>query len=166
MNDTQITFCGWVGSEVSLAEVAAGTPVATFRVGSTPRRFRAGRWEDGPTAWFTVKAWRGLAEQVHASLHTGDPVIVQGRLVADVWVKEDGSSSTRYVVVAQAVGHDLNKGSTVFTKSARRESSAGVDESRVQEVIHSYDEVGPTLDGDGRVVTPTGPEKEGMQPAA
>lgn len=158
MNDTQITFCGWVGSDVTLAEIAPGLPVATFRVGTTPRRFRNGQWEDGPTSWFTVKAWRRLAEHVHTSVANGDPVVVQGRLVADVWKREDGTSSTRYVVVAQAVGHDLNLGTGLFTRSARREQ-AGLDESRVREVIHSYDETGPTLDSDGRVVpVPPGDE--------
>ncbi len=165
MNDTQITFCGWVGSDVSLAEVAPGAPVATFRVGSTPRRFRAGRWEDGPTAWFTVKAWRALAEQVHESVRTGDPVIVQGRLVADVWEREDGTTSTRYVVVAHAVGHDLNRGTSAFTKAPRRDTAANADESRVKEAIHAYDESGPTLDADGQVVAPAA-ETTPMQPAA
>lgn len=165
MNDTQITFCGWVGSDVTLAEVAPGLPVATFRVGSTPRRFRGGQWEDGPTLWFTVKAWRRLADHVHASIGSGDPVVVQGRLVADVWRREDGTVSTRQVVVAQAVGHDLNSGTTTFSKVARREQQ-GVDESRVQEVIHSYDEAGPALDGDGQVLRSTEPVEPPIEPAA
>ncbi len=163
MNDTQITFCGWVGSDVTLAEVAPGLPVATFRVGSTPRRYRAGSWEDGPTSWFTVKAWRRLAEHVHASVGSGDPVVVQGRLVADVWKREDGTTSTRYVVVAQSVGHDLNLGTTAFARSAKRAATA-VDESQVREVIHSYDETGPDLDAEGEVVRPADPAP--MEPAA
>jgi single-strand DNA-binding protein len=169
MNDTQITFCGWVGSDVTLAEVAPGLPVATFRVGSTPRRYRGGSWENGPTSWFTVKAWRRLAEHVHRSISSGDPVVVQGRLVADVWKREDGTVSTKYVVVAQSVGHDLNLGTSDFSRSIRREP-AGVDESEVQQVIHSYDESGPTLDGDGHVVdqpaASTGEDASPLEPAA
>ncbi len=167
MNDTQITFCGWVGSDVTVAEVADGVPVATFRVGSTPRRFRGGRWENGPTSWFTVKAWRRLAEHVQACLGSGDPVVVHGRLVADVWKREDGTTSTRYVVVAHSVGHDLNLGTSAFTRSGKREGG-GVDESAVREVIHSYDESGPDLDADGQVVTPAAPAApaEPAEPAA
>lgn len=164
MNDTQITFCGWVGSEVTVAEVAPGVPVATFRVGTTPRRFRSGSWENGPTSWFTVKAWRRLAEHVRACVSSGDPVVVQGRLVADVWKREDGTTSTRYVVVAHSVGHDLNLGTSVFSRTARREQ-AGVDESAVREVIHSYDETGPDLDANGQVVAPAEKEPAEKEPA-
>lgn len=155
MNDTHITFCGWVGSEVTLNEIGHETQVASFRVGSTPRRFRSGQWQDEPTAWYTVKAWRTLAQNVHASIRQGDPVVIQGRLVADVWNKEDGSVSTRYVVVASAVGHDLARGTSRFTKTNRRDPAPGVDESRVREVIHSYDETGPRLDANGEVLTTT-----------
>jgi single-strand DNA-binding protein len=152
MNDTLITFCGWVGSEVTLSDVGNGAQVASFRVGSTPRRYRNGQWEDGPTAWYTVKAWRGLALHVHESVRQGDPVLVQGRLVSDVWERGDGTTSTRYVVVASSVGHDLNRGTSVFSKSLRREQPGGIDESRAQEVLHSYDEGGPRLDANGEVV--------------
>lgn len=156
MNDTQITFCGWVGSEVTLSDVGNGTPVASFRVGSTPRRFRNGQWEDGPTAWYAVKAWRGLAQHVQDSVRQGDAVVVQGRLVADVWEKEDGTTSTRFVVVASAVGHDLNRGTSRFSKAVRRENPVGIDETRAQEVIHSYEESGPRLDTNGEVVPASG----------
>lgn len=153
MNDTHITFSGWVGSEVTLIDIGNGTQVASFRVGSTPRRFRNGGWEDGPTAWYTVKAWRALGENLHASLRSGDPVVVQGRLIADVWRRDDGTVSTKYVVVATSVGHDLNRGTAVFTKSARRDRPAPVDDSRSQAVIHAYEDDGPTLDSEGRVVS-------------
>lgn len=148
MNDTMITFCGWVGSDVTLTQTSTGAHVATFRVGTTPRRLREGRWEDGPTAWHTVKAWRALAEHLHASVRNGDPVVVHGRMVADVWDRPDGTVSTRHVVVASAVGHDLSRGTSVFTKVARRARTA-LEESPAQEVIHSYDESGPLLDSEG-----------------
>jgi single-strand DNA-binding protein len=173
MNDTYVTFCGWVGSEVTLNDIGHDTQVASFRVGSTPRRFRGGQWQDDATAWHTVKAWRTLAHHVHSSIRQGDAVIVHGRLVADVWRKEDGTVSTRLVVVASSVGHDLSRGTSVFTKVSRREPADSLDESRVREVIHSYAEVGPTLDGNGEVVEePATPEpapkagRVGAEPAA
>lgn len=159
MNDTEITVCGWVGSEVTLNDLGRDLQVASFRVGSTPRRFRNGRWEDGPTAWYTVKAWRALAQHVHVSVHQRDPVIVHGRLVADVWEKSDGTVSTRFVVVASSVGHDLSRGTSTFERSTRRESPAAVDESPVQELIHSYEEAGPALDSDGEVIAPPAPRE-------
>ncbi|MEZ5096972.1 MAG: single-stranded DNA-binding protein [Nocardioides sp.] len=171
MNDTQITFCGWVGSDVTLTQISSGAHVATFRVGTTPRRYRDGRWEDAPTAWHTVKAWRALAEHVHASVRNGDPVVIQGRVVADVWDRPDGTTSTRHVVVATSVGHDLNRGTAAFTK-VLRPARVAVDESPAQEVIHSYDEAGPALDLDGAPVADTRglggdqPPAEVIDPAA
>lgn len=160
MNDTEITVRGWVGSDVTLTDVGNGVVVASFRVGSTPRRYRNGHWEDLPTAWHTVKAWRALGQHVADSVRLREPVIVHGRLVADVWEKEDGSTSVKYVVVANAVGHDLGYGTSAFTKEARR-PSADTEDTRLREVIHSYDESGPRLDSFGEVV----PDPEPQEPA-
>lgn len=115
MNDTQITLTGWIGGPVTLRELGDGRQVAAFRVACTPSRFRDGEWVKGTTTWHTVKAWNRLAGHVAQSLGSGDPVVVQGRLVADVWERE-GRPQTSYEVVATAVGHDLSHGTTTFTK--------------------------------------------------
>jgi len=117
MNDSVITFSGWVGSPVDLVELREGMQVATFRVGSTPRRLRDGRWEDGETVWYSVKAWRQLAANLAESLRSGDPVLVTGRFTTETWTKEDGSVGSRQVVVANSVGHDLNRGTSAFLRS-------------------------------------------------
>lgn len=119
MNDTYITLAGWVGSDVSLREVGGGTPVANFRVATTSRRFRNNQWEDGATTWYSIRAWRRLADNTFASIKRGDPVVVHGRLEADVWTKEDGTTNTQLVITATSVGHDLSRGTAVFTKPAR-----------------------------------------------
>jgi single-strand DNA-binding protein len=117
MNDTYLTVRGWVGGDVELARVRDDIGVATFRVGCTPRRRRDDGWEDGPTTWYTVKAWRGLADHVAASVRQGQPVLVHGRLEADVWTREDGGTVVRYVLVAVSVGHDLALGTSTFTRA-------------------------------------------------
>lgn len=122
MNDTYITLTGWVGSDVSLREVAGNQVVANFRVATTSRRFRNNQWEDGTTTWYSVSAWRQLADNVNTSIRRGDPVVVHGRLEADVWKKEDGSISTQLVVTATSVGHDLSRGTATFRKAVRPEA--------------------------------------------
>lgn len=122
MFDTYITLNGWVGSDVSLREVAGGQVVANFRVATTSRKFRNNQWEDGATTWYSVRAWRRLADNVTESIHRGDPVVVHGRLEADVWTKEDGTTNTQLVITASSVGHDLSRGTAVFTRPARPES--------------------------------------------
>ena len=170
MNETQVTFTGWVGSDVTLAEVPSGQQVASFRVGSTPRRMIGGSWQNAETNWFTVKAWRHLAVHVNESIRSGDAVVVTGRLTADVWVMPDGQKSTRYVVVATSVGHDLNKGTSTFQKAARSQNVPAED-TTAQEVIHSYAETGPNLDGNGDEIQPveivgSGPAELGESSAA
>lgn len=150
-----VTFTGWVGSDVSLVHAPSGQPVATLRVGSTPRRLINGTWQDADTNWFTVKAWRQLGVHAHQSLRKGDAVVVTGRLTVDVWRKDDGQSSTRYLVVATSLGPDLNKGTATFVKAAR-EQNLPADETVIKEVIHAYDETGPNLDANGDEIPPVG----------
>lgn len=134
MNDTQITLTGLVGGEVTLRELSGERCVASFRVACTPSRFRDGEWVRGTPSWHTVKAWNRLARNVADSLHTGEPVIVHGRLVADVWDRE-GKPQTSFEVVASSVGHDLTQGTSVLTRPARPVEAAdttapGTDEPR------------------------------------
>ena len=123
INDTQVTFTGWVGGEVTVRELSGGRVVATFRAATTPRRFRDGSWADGPTTWHTVKAWDRLARHVAESVRPGQPVVVHGRLVAETWTRPDGAAVTSYAVVAGSVGHDLNHGASDFRRAVRVESS-------------------------------------------
>ena len=117
-NETLVTITGWTGTDVTLRDVAGGQQVATFRMATRVRRWREGEWVDGPTTWHTVKAWNALARHVAESLSSGQPVLVHGRLVADTWTREDGSTTTSYAVVATSVGHDLAHGTTVLTRPA------------------------------------------------
>ena len=128
MYDTQITLAGWIGGEVTLREVGEGRAGASFRMACTPPRYRDGEWVKGTTSWHTVKVWNRLARHVAASLHNGDPVVVHGRLVADVWERE-GKPQTSWEVVATSVGHDLAHGTTSFTKP----EPAQVTETRTAE---------------------------------
>ena len=117
MNETFVTLAGWLGNDVTLRQ-ASGVPVASFRVASTPRRYqrRTDTWEDGETQWFSVNAWRALAENCEGSLRRGDPVVVHGKLSARVWTNKAGLEVTTFEVEAAFVGHDLNRGVTAFTR--------------------------------------------------
>ena len=126
MNDTYITFRGWLGGDVETRELSGGHRLARMRVGSTPRRRRGEQWEDAPTIWYTVKAWDGLADHAAASLAGGQPVLVHGKLEADVWTAQDGSTQVRYVVTAMSLGHDLTRGTSVFT---RRAATTGAEQT-------------------------------------
>jgi single-strand DNA-binding protein len=154
MNEPFVTFQGWVGNDVVHRNTKQGS-VANFRVGCTPRFKRAGvdEWEDGPTSWFSVSCWRALADNVRDSIRKGDPVVVHGRLNTDVWKREDGQTSTTYVVVAQHVGHDLSRGTARFARSSRSERVGPVDETEVEvkSILHGEPGELPQLDSLGNV---------------
>lgn len=126
MNETVVTLQGWLGGDVTLRD-AGEVRVATFRVACTPRRYqrRSDTWVDGDTQWYTVNAWRGLADNCAQSLRRGDPVVVHGRLNAQLWTSSAGVEVTSFEVDAAFVGHDLNRGIGQFTRTARPATGTG-----------------------------------------
>ncbi|HET7069483.1 MAG TPA: single-stranded DNA-binding protein [Nocardioides sp.] len=117
MNETFVTLTGWLGGDVQLRE-AAGVPVASFRVASTPRRYqrKTDTWENGATQWYSVNAWRALATNCDHSLRRGDPVVVHGKLTVRAWINKSGVEVTTFEVEAAFVGHDLNRGTSAFQR--------------------------------------------------
>ncbi|WP_203336008.1 single-stranded DNA-binding protein [Nocardioides limicola] len=131
MNEAMVTLAGWLGNDVTTRQ-AGDAPVATFRLACTPRRYnrKDDQWVDADTQWYTVTAWRGLAENCAASLSSGDPVVVVGRLNATKWTNTSGMEITSWEVEALAVGHDLSKGRSQFVRNPRPDGSpAGVTDS-------------------------------------
>lgn len=124
MNDTTITLQGWLGSDVTLRR-AGEIPVASFRLACTPRRFnrRTENWSDGVTQWYTVNVWRALAENAAVSLHRGDPVVVTGRLQMHTYVNKDNVEVLTFEVDATHLGHDLSRGTSVFTRTPKPEAA-------------------------------------------
>ena len=134
MTDSTITVRGWLGADVQL-RAAAGVPVASFRLACTPRRFnrRTETWSDGLTQWYTVSAWRGLADNCASSLRRGDPVVVHGRLEARTYVNASGVEVLSLEIDALHVGHDLSRGTTVFTRAPRSEPDTAASETATPE---------------------------------
>jgi single-strand DNA-binding protein len=167
MNETYVTFTGWLGSDVETREVGDAT-VATFRVGSTPRRYNARErtWGDGETAWYTVNAWRGLGEHCVASLKRSDPVVVYGKQSVQVWKDTDGHERQTLRIEAFSVGHDLSKGTSTFSKAVR---AAAADDSALRELNASFGAGGPqvsSLDGEVFDEPDAGEEGGRQEPAA
>lgn len=128
MNDNTITVTGNVCAELVSRTTPNGAEVTSLRLASTPRRFRNGTWEDGETNYFTVNCWRTLGRNVFASVHRGDPVVVEGVLRVRKW-ENSGSSGTSVEIEAQSVGLDLARGTAVFSRT-RREQSPLADEAQ------------------------------------
>jgi single-strand DNA-binding protein len=124
------TLVGFVAREPNLRPTKDGKNWADLRVGTTPRvRDRAtGEWRDGDTSYYTVICFRRLADHVKASLRKGDPVLVKGRLkIATFEDRTTGRPRTQVEIVADTVGHDLNRGAANYLRPerARSDEAAG-----------------------------------------
>ena len=86
MHDT-VTIVGNVATDPTLGRTASGIPVTNFRLASTHRRFddATQTWIDVATNWYSVAAFRQLAEHAKVTLRSGDSVIVTGRMKIRAW---------------------------------------------------------------------------------
>jgi single-strand DNA-binding protein len=153
MYDTHVTFQGWIGNDIALRDVN-GAPVATFRVGSTPRRYNrnVNGWADGDTTWYTVNAWRTLARNCATSLRAGEAVTVHGKLSAQTWKDADGKDQVTWVVDALSVGHDLNRGTSAFVKNPPVGEREDGDDSELRAHNAALGTTGPRVTSDGEQV--------------
>ncbi len=130
MYDTYITVVGNLVDDPSLRTTPNGHAVASFRIGSTARRRDAeGSFVDANKFFVSVTCWREMAENAAASLHRGDPVVVQGRISTRDYVKDE-QTRVSYEMEADAIGHNLARGRSSFAKRAkpRAVTSVAVDE--------------------------------------
>ena len=120
--DTQITLVGNLVDDVDLRFTAQGTPVANFRVASTPRTFdrQAGEWKDGEAMFLTCTVWRQYAENIADTLTKGMRVIVQGRLKQRSFETQQGEKRTVFEVDAEEVGPALRYVTAKVTRTPRQ----------------------------------------------
>ncbi|HEY0217483.1 MAG TPA: single-stranded DNA-binding protein [Cellulomonas sp.] len=128
VNDLDLTVAGWVGTDPRHYPGRDGhVPYTQFRLAR--RRWVFDREQsthvDGGTDWFTVKVFRDTAMNVAESVRRGDPVVVKGRLQLDAWTPTDGQERTTAVLVASALGHNLELGTTRFVRTVRGSGGGG-----------------------------------------
>lgn len=131
MSDT-ILIRGFTASDPALSTLPNGVPVVNFRLASTPRwQDATGTWKEGTTNWYTVKAYRRLAQNIATSIEKGQPLVVSGRQRISRWNREDGTQGTTVEVDALGIGHDLNYGTSIFARTVEKRT---VNEGSVQGV--------------------------------
>lgn len=131
-----ITVTGNIAADPEGKKTAAGVAITTFRVASTHRRFdrASARWVDDYTNWYSVSAFRGLADHALRSLHKGDRVVLTGRLRIRDW-ETSTSRGTAVEITADSIGHDLLWGTTSFHRmtGAPQEGSSSATEGTADE---------------------------------
>ncbi len=115
---------GVVATDPTMREFDDGRKVMSFRVASTSRRFDSGlkEWVDGPTLWVKVSCWRELAVNAAECVRKRDRVVVWGRVRSEQWTS-NGSMRSDLALEAEAMGHDLAFGVSVFERKRRAVST-------------------------------------------
>ena len=110
-----ITIVGRVGSEPE----SVGSNGLRFRVATNDRvkNDMTGEWEDKNTSWWTVKAWRTLAEQSKSVIKKGMEVIIVGKIYEENWTDKDGVKRSSYEINADSISV------TAYTLSKDKSSS-------------------------------------------
>lgn len=141
-----VTLVGFVAQDPRQREVRDGLMVTDLRVGATTRvRDReTNEWRDGDTSYFDVSCWRRLGDHVRASLHKGDPVMVKGRFKSRTYTDKAGVTRTVIDIMADTVGHDLNRG--IANYLSRHRPPVSVEEPPADDAAPDMPEGGDMLD--------------------
>lgn len=107
----QISVSGIIATDPRPHTTKEGLSIVSFRLASNSRYFdrTKNEWVSSLTNWFTVVAFRQLADNCSQSLAKGDRVLVSGKLKIRDW--DNGErSGTSVEIDADAIGLDLNFG--------------------------------------------------------
>jgi single-strand DNA-binding protein len=142
MTDT-LTLTGLVATTPRHLVTSEGLPITSFRLASTQRRYDRGtqKWIDGETNWFTVTCFRQLAINVVGSIAKGQRIVVTGRLRIRDWESGDRAGTT-VEIDADALGHDLAWGSSVFTRSVSATVASDPDQPSERAAVLEQSEGG------------------------
>jgi single-strand DNA-binding protein len=114
----QITVLGLVATTPRHLVTQDGLPITSFRLAASSLKFDTAqnKWIDGETNWYTITAFRQLAINIAGAISKGERVMVTGKLRVRDW--DNGErAGTSVEIEAESVGHDLNWGTAVFTRT-------------------------------------------------
>ena len=115
MSNPTVTIIGRIGTD---PEALGGGTGLRFRVATNDRvkNDTTGNWEDVNTSWWTVKAWKKLAEQSIGTLKKGQEVIIVGRIREENWTNPTTNEKrTSYEITADSIAvttYSLSKSAT------------------------------------------------------
>lgn len=125
MSEIKVTLTGNACADPEAKIGKSGAQFATLRVAVNEGWMGDSGWVDGETTFMSVSAFGQLARGVLASVHRGDPLIVQGRLRVASWTTNTGETRSKAEVRATSVGHDLTRGCSAFVRAPRESAPTG-----------------------------------------
>jgi single-strand DNA-binding protein len=96
----KIMLIGNIGKDPELQVTSEGTPFTRFSL-AVSRAYKSSSGEKvEETEWFTIVAWRQLAEICERYLHKGSKVYIEGRLSQRKYTDREGVGRTSVEVIA------------------------------------------------------------------
>jgi single-strand DNA-binding protein len=140
---SEITVSGLVATTPRHLVTQDGLPITSFRLAAAGSTVEVGSESTTDwTNWFTVTSFKQLAINTALSISKGDRVTITGILRVRDW--DNGErAGTSVEIESITIGHDLNFGHTVFTRTTHMASDGtktNLDESDaapVAEPAHS-----------------------------
>jgi len=126
VSSNDVILVGNLTRDVEIRFTNSGSAVATFDL-AVNRRWQSRdskEWEE-EVSYFTVTAWRELAENVGESLSQGDRVMVSGRMQQRSWESREGEKRYKVEVVADEIGPSLRWATVEVTKNERNDNDRG-----------------------------------------
>ncbi|GAA4593858.1 hypothetical protein GCM10023194_59190 [Planotetraspora phitsanulokensis] len=141
MSDIYVTLSGNVTDDPRQYQFKDGTRVTSMRMAVNRRVLdqQTNTWQTRDTTYYTVRCYRGLADNVHQSIAKGQPVVVYGRLRIKQF-ERDGENRFWAEIEAVSVGHDLKWGIATFEKPARAYAGvAGDDRQGMEDATREWE---------------------------
>jgi single-strand DNA-binding protein len=128
----KVMIIGNVGADPEMRYTADGNALTSFRVASNFNYTAPSGERHEETEWFSIVAWRKLAEQCSQFLQKGRRVYVEGRLRTRSWDTPEGQRRFRTEVIANRVLFlDRPGGAPLPEEQAEGEQPAPVDAEEI-----------------------------------
>lgn len=100
----RLQIIGNLGHTPEVKEVN-GSKVANIQIGVTERGYttKDGKKVEDRTDWFTVVAWRGLAEVIEKYVNKGDRLYIEGKMHSRQYEGKDGIKRTTWELWAENI---------------------------------------------------------------
>jgi len=123
----QITLTGRLVADPELKFGQNGNAVVNLRVVTSGRRKTDEGWQDVDTTFWSVAAFRQLAENCAESLNKGDLVVVTGKVKSREWQDKEGNKRVSWEVAADHVAVDLVRNTASSSRVDRKSEPVADD---------------------------------------
>ncbi|WP_432924766.1 single-stranded DNA-binding protein [Microbispora sp. CA-135349] len=148
MNDIYVTLSGNVTDDPRQYQFRDGSRVTSMRMAVNRRVLdqQTNTWQTRDTTYYTVRCYRGLADNVQQSIRKGHPIVVYGKLRIKQF-ERDGEQRFWAEIEAGSVGHDLKWGIATFEKPIRAYSAGAPSDGErraMEDATREWELTGPS----------------------